>query len=235
VTDKTSECPEHRGEPFGNCRACRADALAAGGPALGAYLADQEDLRCDREFPPRYRTARADHPLVAAWVELFRANPAEVPSLLINGPTGTGKTHQAHGALRSAVTAGQRPRVNWRTTSAPDLYALLRPRNGVDSETEMHAWRTAGLLLLDDLGAAKASEWTEEITYRLIDHRYTHCLPTILTTNVPTASLREHLGDRVASRLAEMCTRVTLTGSDRRRVPPAAARAAHQQTAGETA
>ncbi|MEO3922682.1 ATP-binding protein [Micromonosporaceae bacterium B7E4] len=219
MSDKT-ECPEHRGEPANNCGPCRADALASGGPALTAYLADQEHGRCDRAFAPRYLGARPDHPEVAAWVEQFRTNPKDVPSLLINGPTGTGKTHQAHGALRVAVTAGQRPRVDWRITSAPDLYARLRPRDGVDSETEMHGWRTAGLLLLDDLGAAKASEWTEEITYRLIDHRYTHCLPTILTTNVPTANLREQLGDRVASRLSEMCTRVTLTGGDRRRQRP---------------
>lgn len=222
MTDKTVECARHRGEPADNCRNCRAEALADGGPTLALYLAEQEHLRCDREFPPRYRTALADHPDVAAWAEQYRHNPTGVPSLLINGPTGTGKTHQGHGALRAAVTAGQRPRVNWRTTTAPDLYAQLRPRAGVDSETEMQRWRTAGLLLLDDLGAAKSSEWTEEVTYRLIDHRYTHCLPTILTSNVPTASLREQLGDRVASRLAEMCTRVTLTGSDRRREVKAA-------------
>jgi DNA replication protein DnaC len=220
IVDKTAECPTHRGEPATGCRSCRADALAAGGPALAEYLADQEHQRCDREFPPRYTTATADHPDVAAWATLFRHNPSDAPSLLINGPTGTGKTHQAHGALRAAVTAGQRPRVAWRATTAPDLYASLRPRQGVDSEAEMNGWRTAGLLLLDDLGAAKTSEWTEEITYRLIDHRYTHCLPTIFTTNVPTAELREQLGDRVASRLAEMCSRVTLVGADRRRAKP---------------
>lgn len=217
MNDKTTDCPSHPGSNRIGCNLCRADALVEGGEALTAYLAEQEHLRCDLEFPPRYRTALADHPDVAAWVELFRADPSTAPSLLINGPTGTGKTHQAHGALRAAVTAGQRPRIAWRAITAPDLYAALRPRQGVDTETEMQQWRNAGLLLLDDLGAAKSSEWTEEVTYRLIDHRYTHCLPSIFTTNVPTADLREHLGDRVASRLAEMCTRVTLTGADRRR------------------
>jgi DNA replication protein DnaC len=217
VTDKTSDCPRHPGSLLIGCTMCRADALAEGGGALTAYLTEQEHLRCDRAFPPRYRTALADHPDIGAWAENFRQDPATTPSLLINGPTGTGKTHQAHGALRAAVTAGQRPRIDWRHTTAPDLYALLRPRPGVDSETEMTGWRTAGLLLLDDLGAAKGSEWVEEVTYRLIDHRYTHCLPTIFTTNVPTNARRDQLGDRVASRLAEMCTRVTLTGTDRRR------------------
>lgn len=78
------------------------------------------------------------------------------------------------------------------------------------------------LLLLDDLGAAKTSEWTEELTYRLINHRYEHMLPTLITTNLPTAELRTALGDRVASRLAEMTERVILTGPDRRRTAPAA-------------
>lgn len=217
MTDKTLDCPRHPGSALIGCNLCRADALAEGGTTLTDYLAEQEHLRCNRAFPPRYRAALADHPEIVAWAEHFRQDPATTPSLLINGPTGTGKTHQGHGALRAAVTAGQRPRIDWRLTTAPDLYAQLRPRPGVDSETEMHSWRAAGLLLLDDLGAAKTSEWTEEVTYRLIDHRYTHCLPTIFTTNVPTAALKDQLGDRVASRLSEMCSRVTLTGADRRR------------------
>ena len=60
------------------------------------------------------------------------------------------------------------------------------------------------------------------ITYRLINHRYEHMLPTLITTNLPTAELRTALGDRVASRLAEMTERVILTGPDRRRTAPAA-------------
>ncbi|CAL9508521.1 hypothetical protein SUDANB151_03563 [Streptomyces sp. enrichment culture] len=47
-------------------------------------------------------------------------------------------------------------------------------------------------------------------------------LPTLITTNLPTADLRSALGDRVASRLAEMTERVILTGPDRRRTAPAA-------------
>lgn len=78
------------------------------------------------------------------------------------------------------------------------------------------------MLLLDDLGAAKTSEWTAELTYRLINHRYEHLRPTLITTNLPTADLRTTLGDRIASRLAEMTQRVILTGPDRRRHRPQA-------------
>jgi DNA replication protein DnaC len=101
------------------------------------------------------------------------------------------------------------------------MYAALRPRSGVDSETEFRKYAHARLLMLDDLGAAKSSEWTEEINFRLINHRYENQLPTILTSNVLPGELMNRVGDRVASRLVEMCDRVVIKGSDRRKRPAA--------------
>ncbi|MBO0518224.1 ATP-binding protein, partial [Streptomyces beijiangensis] len=62
----------------------------------------------------------------------------------------------------------------------------------------------------------------EEITYRLINRRYNLMLPTLITSNLAMRDLRGHLGDRVASRLAEMTTRVTFEPVDHRRQPHAA-------------
>lgn len=59
------------------------------------------------------------------------------------------------------------------------------------------------------------SEWTEEILDRLIDYRYRHEKPTLITTN--HIELVPKVGERVASRLAEMCTQIAMSGSDRRR------------------
>ncbi len=181
----------------------------------------------DARIPPRYRDALATHPQVTAWVdEIVRAGRpgpggsrgiACGPSLLIVGTTGTGKTHQAYGAVRSLLSAGVRLR--WEATTTPDLHARLRPRSGHDPERELHVLSRSPLLIVDDLGAAKQSEWTEELTYRLIDRRYTEMLPTLITTNLPIGALRDAIGDRVASRLAEMTRRVVLTGPDRRRQP----------------
>lgn len=179
----------------------------------------------DARIPPRYRHALADHPRVDAWVaEIARAGRpgpggipgiATGPSLLIAGPTGTGKTHQAYGAIRALLAAGVRLR--WEATTAADLYAAQRPQHGNDPEQQLWPLARSPLLLLDDLGAAKQSQWTEELTYRLVNHRYNHLLPTLVTTNLPVAELRDAVGDRVASRLAEMTERVILTGRDRRR------------------
>ncbi|MEU8437309.1 ATP-binding protein [Streptomyces sp. NPDC029216] len=132
----------------------------------------------------------------------------------------TGKTHQAYGAVRALLAAGVRLR--WEAVTAADLFARLRPRPGLDAERELHTLARCPLLLLDDIGAAKGSEWTEELTYRLINHRYEYLRPTLLTTNLPIPQLRTGLGDRVASRLSEMTHRVVLDGADRRRTSPAA-------------
>ncbi|MEE1810802.1 ATP-binding protein [Streptomyces sp. BE133] len=203
------------------------------GPAATTHEPPPEPVTAlelaDARIPARYRCALTDHPHVTAWVdEIARAGrpgPAGAPgisegsSLLIAGPTGTGKTHQAYGAIRALLAAGVRLR--WEAVTAADLYARLRPRSGFDSERELQALAKCSLLLLDGLGAAKTSEWTEELTYRLINHRYEHLRPTLITTNLPTADLRTALGDRVASRLAEMTDRVILDGPDRRRHPAA--------------
>ncbi|MFF3689970.1 ATP-binding protein [Streptomyces sp. NPDC002187] len=179
----------------------------------------------EARIPARYQAAVADHPAITAWVrevaQAGRPGPGGAPgiaqgrSLLIVGTTGTGKTHQAYGAVRCLITAGVRLR--WKATTAADLYADLRPRPGHDGERELMDMARCPLLIIDDLGAAKSSEWTEEITTRLINRRYNEMLPTLITTNLGMADLRDYIGDRVASRLTEMTDKVILDGPDRRR------------------
>ena len=96
-----------------------------------------------------------------------------------------------------------------------DLLDDLRP--GDDARQRVRDCQNARLLVIDDVGAEKASEWTQERLYSVIDHRYANCLPLIVTSNLPPAKLAEQTGDRAASRLAEMCKVVAMTGTDRRR------------------
>ncbi|MBN9739537.1 ATP-binding protein [Amycolatopsis sp. A1MSW2902] len=176
--------------------------------------------------PHRYADATADHPEVRDWCEQLLAEAARTartgnpvikrgPSLAILGSVGTGKTHQAYGAVRDLATSGAQLR--WEVVTAADLYAQLRPSSGVHGEAAFRRFAYAPLLVLDDIGAAKASEWVEEINYRIINHRYENRLATVITTNLAPRDLAAGLGERVASRIVEMCTRVVLDGPDRRR------------------
>ncbi|MGW6900015.1 ATP-binding protein [Streptomyces sp. NPDC054919] len=200
-------------------------------PDPGAAPADESESFSPLDalsagMPPRFQGAVADHPQVLAWARDVaqqavapspgaRRQVTTGPSLLMAGVVGAGKTHEAYGAVRRLVQTGVG--VRWRATTAADLYANLRPRPGVDSERELAAVSRCPLLIIDDLGAAKASEWVEEVTYRLINRRYNHMLPTLVTTNLAIKDLRAYLGDRVTSRLAQMTTRVEFEPVDRRR------------------
>ncbi|MER7771550.1 ATP-binding protein [Kitasatospora sp. NPDC096140] len=182
-------------------------------------------------MPPRYRDAVAERPQVLGWIRQVAAQATAPsagarrqvstgPSLLMAGVVGSGKTHEAYGAVRALVRAGVG--VRWRATTAADLYAELRPGSDTDAERVLAAYSRVPLLILDDLGAAKSSEFVEEQTYRLINRRYNHMLPTLITTNLPIKDLRTCLGDRVTSRLAQMTTRVSFEPVDRRRSQRAA-------------
>lgn len=180
--------------------------------------------------PRHYQTATVTVPEVHAWIDTLVAEALAAqaerngvvasithgPSLLLLGPTGVGKTHTAYGTVRELAVSGVNAR--WMATTAADLYAAVRSRPGVDSESEFRRYRDVPLLLLDDLGASRTlTEFTEEVIFRLINRRYEHHLPTLITSNLGGADLASRLGDRVASRLAQMCQRITLKGADQRR------------------
>jgi DNA replication protein DnaC len=182
------------------------------------------------KVPFHYRSAVPSLPQLRTWVDGLIADAKSFqedrsapiasiingPSLLLLGVTGVGKTHEAYGAMRELAVSGVYGQ--WQVVTAADLYAALRPRFGVDSETEFRKYRDARLLFVDDLGAErKPTEFTEEVNFRLVNHRYENHRPTLFTSNVEPKQLAERLGDRVTSRLAEMCERVAMKGRDRRR------------------
>lgn len=179
-------------------------------------------------IPRRYRDAAATEAGVRGYAQelvgLADRDPARQDgrpayisrgrSLLLLGPTGTGKTYQAFGIIRALATSGAS--YDWRAVTAADLYAEMRPRHRVDSEEVFQEYARTSVLLLDDLGAAKSTEWTEEVTYRIITSRYNDERPTIVTSNLAPRQLEEALGGRVYSRLHEMSATVVLDGKNYR-------------------
>jgi DNA replication protein DnaC len=171
--------------------------------------------------PYRYQEAQTTHPQVIAWAERAIDDPRTAGILFLTGPFGTGKTHQAYGALRRIAEAGP-DRFELVALTAPDMYALMRP-NGSERgpEYEVKRLMRIPLLLVDDLGTEKISEFTEEATYRILNERYNECRPLIITSNLPVANpngpdLKDQLGERITSRLAQTTTVVVIGGNDRR-------------------
>jgi len=134
--------------------------------------------------------------------------------LLLEGHYGSGKTHLA-AAVGNARLAKGDP-VLFVTT--PDLLDHLRNTYNASAEMEYDELfdriRSAPLLILDDLGVENPSAWALEKLFQLLNHRYSHQLPTVITTN---ASL-DTLDPRIRSRLldTELIHKIKISAPDYR-------------------
>ncbi len=104
--------------------------------------------------------------------------------LLLQGPSGTGKTHLAAAIANARLAAGHP--VQFVIT--PDLLDYLRAAYSPDSKTRydkvFETIRTAPFLVLDDLGSHSGTPWAEEKLFQLLNYRYNAKLPTVITTNL---------------------------------------------------
>lgn len=136
-------------------------------------------------------------------------SPDCAANLIVTGSTGAGKTHAAVAAARLKFDRGL------DVTFAPVVELLhdLRP-GGPDGLLDELSF--VDVLVLDDLGAEKASEWTTEQLYAVVNRRWMECLPTIATSNLPIKEFRGAVGGRVFSRLLGDSVLVSMSGDDRR-------------------
>ena len=72
------------------------------------------------------------------------------------------------------------------------------------------------ILIIDDLGVEKFTDWSIENLYQLVDMRYKKMLPTIFISNLSLKDLSSKVGDRITSRIAEMSEIIRFAGKDRR-------------------
>jgi DNA replication protein DnaC len=193
------------------------------------------------QIPPLYRrasfdtfTAASENPLAARdlktvlmAVKRFSDDfPNQTrPGLLLIGEPGTGKTHLAAAAIRRLMEKG------FECLFCDYQNLLDRIRAGYDpssNSADREAYRVAldaEVLLLDDLGAHRVTDWVEDTITAIVTYRCNNRKPLIATTNLPDAdagsavyqksaiggpeyrvTLADRIGARARSRLFEMCT-----------------------------
>jgi DNA replication protein DnaC len=196
-------------------------------------------------IPPRYRDCALDNFNTLAGfthesiirakrlAERFVDNyPAVDAGLLFMGPVGVGKTHLAAGIVRALA---ERKGVDCRWCDFSDLLAEVKKRyagSWFDEYAILEPLVAAELLLIDDLGSMKIRDWTLDFLSYVINQRYVNRRILIATTNYldeapkeevlgefarRDETLAERIGDRLRSRLLEMCKTVSLEGKDFRK------------------
>ncbi len=136
--------------------------------------------------------------------------------LYLCGDVGTGKTHLAVAVMNELIT---KKRVPSLFVTVPELLDNLRGAYndpGRDLDEWMAAVKNADLLVLDDLGSERVTEWVQERVFVVVNHRYREVLPTLFTSNIGPKDLAAKLGERTASRIISMCDWVSLEGEDYR-------------------
>jgi len=145
--------------------------------------------------------------------------------LLITGPVGVGKTHLAVAILLELIdTMGVKAVFCDFTDLLSRIQATFSKGSDESEDDVLQIYREADLLVLDELGARRPTDWARDVLYGLLNTRYNRKRLTIITTNFEDRpqkpgdeTLELRIGTAVRSRLFEMCRLVEMGGKDFRR------------------
>jgi DNA replication protein DnaC len=153
--------------------------------------------------------------------------------LLFYGGVGSGKTHLAVAITRRLLERGIACKFVDHRALLKQIQATFDPLNPATEASVVQPLLEVEVLILDDLGVGRATEWALETLHYILNHRYSQQRATIITTNLEDTEARGHrlsdaaesgltslaqaVGERLRSRLYEMCVFVALHGPDFRR------------------
>jgi len=208
------------------CPDCSLRKLRAG------LLADAEipSIYADRDFEMFARGDPSQSDAVARTIDFLERFPDVERGILFVGPCGVGKTHLSVALLKALVNEKL---VHGRFVDEAELLSRLQHSYSADNreseERILHRLKNADLLVWDDLGTGRPTEWAKSKISEVINHRYTNCKWTVMSSNYPmpgtgskwsrlqgSPTLEDRVGARLFSRIMEMCEVVEINGVDAR-------------------
>jgi DNA replication protein DnaC len=185
-------------------------------------------------FSGAHRTLGAAHLRARKFVESYPLDSVGT-GLLLTGSIGVGKTHLAVGILQALVS--ERGATGLFYDYRDLLKQVQNSYNRQVNETELEILKPvfeAEVLVLDELGASKPTDWVWDTVAHILNTRYNDRRTTIITTNysnvaplgadsgqgsglraaVREETLGDRIGERMRSRLQEMCVVVEMQGED---------------------
>ena len=160
--------------------------------------------------------AGASYQAAINYVADWKKNKADGMGLIIYGPPGNGKSHLAAAVVNKLLAQW----VSCIFRSVPSLLKRIQSSwdgEGAKEKDILRALTDADLLVLDDAGAEKWSDWSETTLYYIIDERYRWKRPVIVTSNCSLDEFEDRIGFRAFDRLIETCTVIENSASSYRK------------------
>jgi DNA replication protein DnaC len=150
--------------------------------------------------------------------------PAVDQGLILMGTVGVGKTHLAVSILKGLTERGFTCLFYEFGTLLKEIQDSYNPATKTSELGVLAPVLNAEILVLDELGASKPTDWVRDTMAHIINSRYNDQKLTIFTTNYlderkreKEETLEDRIGVRLRSRLFEMCRTVEMSGQDFRR------------------
>ena len=224
------------GGPNQRVARCQCRIKARGDALLAAARIPRRYEHCElssftSDFPAAHGSLALAQIAACKFVEEY--DPREGTGLLIIGKIGVGKTHLAVGIMKELILNRGLACLFY------DYRELLKEIQNSYNEsvkaTELDVLRPvfeAEVLVLDELGAVKPTEWVWDTVSLILNTRYNDNRTTIITTNFPDGApvlsgslsparsamreetLGDRIGERMRSRLHEMCRIIQMDGQD---------------------
>jgi len=210
-------------EQSGKVRRCRCLESARVERLLADARIPKRYEHCDLDsYVPNHESQKKAKMYVQRFLDKY---PQIDVGLLFLGTCGVGKTHLAVALLKHVIIQKGDGGLFY------DFRDLLREIQGswnsISQTSELNVLRPvleARILVLDELGANKPTEWVRDTIAHIINCRYNDKKLTIFTSNYPDTAgqpgeetLTDRIGARLRSRLYEMCKVIEVRGKDFRR------------------
>ena len=175
-----------------------------------AYTFESADENTDKDIIKKAKN----------YVKHFEEMRKDNVGLLLYGNVGSGKTYIAC-SIANAIITEYSYNVKMRNF-AQILNDLQKGGFTLDRNEYIEQITSPALIILDDFGIERNTEYALEQIYNVINARYLKARPTIITTNLNFKDIEKEQEDimlgRIYSRIIEMCLPLRVTGLDRRKI-----------------
>ena len=196
---------------------------------IGKVISDNERIkaRIIKRIPLRFKDAELQNSGEAVQ-DYFNKKKYKEKGLFLFGKVGVGKTYDIYALTKSLL----KENMDVQVFNLPRLLNVIRASFSkqevynedaddysyafVKDMSDIEKLINVEVLMIDDIGAEKPSDWVAETLYHLINSRYEKMKTTIFTSNLNLDELAERINHRIITRIADMCDICEKDGENKR-------------------